>query len=597
VATCSFKTRYWNFESHKEIEFECENKAHSKSDKCIFHDEHFLDIEKNRETIDREFQNKIEKYLSKSKTNSGSLVCIEYHLFNVNIEDREFPNPVYFNEANISGSVRINSKFHNHVSFIRAQFLGKGNVSFARAEFSGDGRVDFTDAEFSGKGDVNFKDAKFFNKDTVYFTGAEFSNKHHVNFEDAKFFNKHHVNFKDAKFFNKGAVDFSHAVFSSEDTVYFTCAEFFNKDTVHFRHAKFFNKGNLYFAEVNFFNGGNVDFYRAEFSNKGYVDFTGAEFSNKGNVDFYRAKFSGDAVFDSVEFKSIVFFRYVKFISPQDVRFKTEDLSNVSFVNTDITRIFFDENTRFGNLDAKKKIGRFKALFERFKIFNKRRFERFKIFDEIRFEGCIDKNETTTNSDLKREELSLGTILASYRNLRENYEYRLRYEEAGQFFIKEMEMKRKYREELSTSENKYIPKENDCFRQNFSLTGLYYHLSRYGESISRPVILGIIIVGLSTLFWLIQNNPTGDPFIPYLSNNDIAKTSTDNFINFTQISNNTHTLKAFERSLADFLPLLSMPSDTKIGVIDFIVKIVGGGLTFVLLGVALRRKFERKYTR
>jgi hypothetical protein len=40
-----------------------------------------------------------------------------------------------------------------------------------------------------------------------------------------------------------------------------------------------------------------------------------------------------------------------------------------------------------------------------------------------------------------------------------------------------------------------------------------------------------------------------------------------------------------------------MPSDTKIGIIYFIVKMVGGGLIFVLLGVALRRKFERKYTR
>jgi hypothetical protein len=53
----------------------------------------------------------------------------------------------------------------------------------------------------------------------------------------------------------------------------------------------------------------------------------------------------------------------------------------------------------------------------------------------------------------------------------------------------------------------------------------------------------------------------------------------------------------FERSLTDFLPQLSMPSDTKIGIIDFIVKIAGGGLTYVLLGVALGRKFERKYTR
>jgi len=156
-----------------------------------------------------------------------------------------------------------------------------------------------------------------------------------------------------------------------------------------------------------------------------------------------------------------------------------------------------------------------------------------------------------------------------------------------------------YREKFSTSEKKDIPKENNWVIQKFSLTGLYYHLSRYGESISRPIILGVIIVGLSTLFWLIQNNPAGEPFIPYISNNklDIAKTSVDNFINYSQISNNTHILKAFERSLADFLPLLSMPSDTKIGIIDFIVKIVGGGLTFVLLGVALRRKFERKYTR
>jgi hypothetical protein len=47
----------------------------------------------------------------------------------------------------------------------------------------------------------------------------------------------------------------------------------------------------------------------------------------------------------------------------------------------------------------------------------------------------------------------------------------------------------------------------------------------------------------------------------------------------------------------DFLPLLPSASDIKIGVIDYIIKIVGGALTFVLPGVALRRKFERKYTR
>jgi hypothetical protein len=36
--------------------------------------------------------------------------------------------------------------------------------------------------------------------------------------------------------------------------------------------------------------------------------------------------------------------------------------------------------------------------------------------------------------------LSLGSVLAIYRSLRENYEYRLRYDEAGQFFKREMEL-------------------------------------------------------------------------------------------------------------------------------------------------------------
>ena len=43
--------------------------------------------------------------------------------------------------------------------------------------------------------------------------------------------------------------------------------------------------------------------------------------------------------------------------------------------------------------------------------------------------------------------------------------------------------------------------------------------------------------------------------------------------------------------------MLSLPSDIKIGIMDHITKIVGGALTFGLLIIAFRRKFERKYTR
>jgi hypothetical protein len=116
--------------------------------------------------------------------------------------------------------------------------------------------------------------------------------------------------------------------------------------------------------------------------------------------------------------------------------------------------------------------------------------------------------------------------------------------------------------------------------------------------VGRPTLIGIIIVGLSTLFWVLQNYPTAEPSLSLIANSKPHMANTvHNFITISQILNNTHTLKAFERSLGDLLPTLSLASDIKVSLIDHVVKIVGGALTFVLLAVALRRKFERKYTR
>jgi len=44
-----------------------------------------------------------------------------------------------------------------------------------------------------------------------------------------------------------------------------------------------------------------------------------------------------------------------------------------------------------------------------------------------------------------------------------------------------------------------------------SLTGLYYHLSRYGEDLLTSTLVGAAMVFGSTLFWLIQANPTHEP--------------------------------------------------------------------------------------
>jgi hypothetical protein len=209
-----------------------------------------------------------------------------------------------------------------------------------------------------------------------------------------------------------------------------------------------------------------------------------------------------------------------------------QDLSKVSFANTDITRVRFSETARWG-MGRKDK-------------------DRFKVIEERWLE------ETPKNIK------NLGTVMAVYRNLRENYEFRLRYDEAGKFFVREMELKRRYREVLYHDGNVLI-KRNCWFRRNLSLTDLYYRFSDYGESITRPTIIGAITVALSTLFWLTQADPNKEP-------------SLSKFVGayWILINRNSNYLeRAFERSFADFLPLLSLPGDIKVGVIDYVIKIVG----------------------
>jgi hypothetical protein len=74
-----------------------------------------------------------------------------------------------------------------------------------------------------------------------------------------------------------------------------------------------------------------------------------------------------------------------------------------------------------------------------------------------------------------------------------------------------------------------------------------------------------------------------------LNNNQVI----DENIGFQKAEDPSQWLKAFERSLADFLPLLPT-GDFKMGIIDFVIKIIGGAVTFGLIAIALRRRFERR---
>ena len=232
------------------------------------------------------------------------------------------------------------------------------------------------------------------------------------------------------------------------------------------------------------------------------------------------------------------------------------------------------------------------------------------------------KNDFMINFTAYTGRAPLGSIKAVYRNLRENYEYRLRYDEAGKFFIREMELKRKYREVTPSSklsersidspgleseaksDQEILPrvKENGWLRKNiFTLTAWYYHLSRYGEDLIRPTVTGIVIILLSTFFWMsgydhsFFSTPINGMNASSLMT--VNETPPQNILNHTQITNLAYWQKSFARSFADFMPLIPFGENYKVGLLDYIIKIFGGILTFGLIAIALRRRFERKYTR
>ena len=93
-----------------------------------------------------------------------------------------------------------------------------------------------------------------------------------------------------------------------------------------------------------------------------------------------------------------------------------------------------------------------------------------------------------------------------------------------------------------------------------------------------------------------QENPTLEPSLSIIHSvsNDTSNV-TSKFVGLDKIGVSTSLLKALERSIADFIPLLPLGSNIKLGVIDYVIKIVDEAVTFGLIAIALRRRFERRY--
>ena len=350
------------------------------------------------------------------------------------------------------------------------------------------------------------------------------------------------------------SVNFSRAVFMGLTN--FNRAQFTKQ--ANFSEAKFTKQVNFYSAQFTEF----AVFYRAKFNDEAYFSRAYVKEAVFTQAQFKEAKLYQTQFVEKADFSEIIStvekahphldFYNVQFDDPEHITFLKDNLSEVSFVNTDITRVRFGEDVVWG--------------------------DKFKIREEREIENQLKTRNVA-------RDIQLGDVLAVYRNLRENYEFRMRYDEAGEFFIREMEVKRHYRQEPKNGQSQ-IRRNNRVIR-NLSLIGLYYHLSKYGQSFSRPTIFGIGIILFSTLLWLTQPNPAADF--------SIRDMTIPQIITIPEMDNKTNIEIALERGLTNFLPSLSFGTELNVGLLDVAFKIVGGAVTFGLIIIALRRKFERKF--
>lgn len=549
---CIYKSNYYDYQNKKLESFHCNEPTVTGSTSCMFHDDYYshdypIIVQKN-------LMKKVAHAISKSK----SLLCIGYNIPKITISET-FKKPVYFNQATFKEIDFSECIFENSASF--QKITCEKNCFFNSCEFLSNAEFfqstfkELADFRYTKFHKTNFSLCKFFKDaeferihffDDVEFHVVEFHQD--ANFEKSYFKGK--ADYKHAIFYNTvsfeamrfdGSVDFSFARF--EDTAFFDYTEFndecnfrktkFNKDVLfdqsHFKKSTKFIEG--FFEKVDFsgtYFEKSVDFSKSKL---GHVNFREAVFDAKSifnycefrdNVDFSKCEFNMEASFHSILFNS------------QNKVLYNGDLSNVTFLDTDITRVRFGDDVFWGKTDQ------------------------FEIYDE----RSLKKNHNL---------LHLDGVLAIYRNLRENYEYQLRYDGAGEFFIKEMELKRKFRD---ITNNKFFKiEEKQWIEQNFSFGGVYYHLARYGESYHRPLGLASLLVVTSFLyFWF----STVIPILEETKDFDILQSSLE-----PSLIRTISTLSSFfnfqGQSVSDYLFRLCW------------VPIIG------TLFISLRRKLERRF--
>jgi uncharacterized protein YjbI with pentapeptide repeats len=282
---CSFQAIYNDLEDSEEFKaWSCQEKAENSSRYCAFHDRKTTAWDNK---IISTFVAKVKNAdVEHQKDKSKKLMCIGY-LF-----------PSNFSFALLDLPTEQHQKIKDNEI--------KRDYSMP---------IYLCDAEFNGQ--VEFSYCTF--KEALNLSGAIF--KKEVLFRKTNFEGQFYP--RNTKFY---------------DNVNFWNAYFLNAD---FHDTFFYDKAN--FRDV-IFDGVKTRFLDVRFQGKAKFEDTifNGETEFKGTI-FREGKFS-----QNVQFKGLTKFRSVVFENGENTDFATIDLSNVSFLSTDITRIKFHDNAKWG---------------------------------------------------------------------------------------------------------------------------------------------------------------------------------------------------------------------------------------------------------
>ena len=208
----------------------------------------------------------------------------------------------------------------------------------------------------------------------------------------------------------------------------------------------------------------------------------------KGKSEFRNTQFKAGAIFngakfgDNVDFSEAQFYEYVKFD-------KTNFNENVNFYLTSfLSTGFFRDINEF---NAEFEMARLKNIAFRNCDLSKTRFKHV-IFENCELSASKWKDEIPEYYDYKKGELNALVVADTYRRIRQCLQKEGAFNEAGEFYIKEMNMKRA-----------------SFKKKNKGLWALYSLLlvtSNYGESLKRIIFSFIAIISIFTGIYYLKFN-------------------------------------------------------------------------------------------